>query len=668
MQTRTEFPYAVKEIEHFYIPMSDGTLLAAKAWLPVEGEQIPVPAILEYLPYRKRDGTAVRDALTHPWFAGHGYGCVRVDMRGNGESQGLMLDEYLPQEQQDALEIIEWLCAQPWCNGNVGMMGISWGGFNSLQVAALKPKALKAIITLCSTDDRYQDDIHYKGGNLLLENIGWAATMLNFSAAAPDPLLVDDWRERWLDRLENMPLLLENWLEHQSRDEYWQQGSICEDYSAIDAAVFAVGGWGDAYSSTIARMMENLNCPRKALIGPWAHKYPHFAVPDPAIGFLQESLRWWDYWLKDIDNGIMDEPQCTFYVQDAVAPQASYDKRNGEWVQTDQWPSNKVQDQMLYLSNQKLTVLAPEIADKQIINSPLTTGSAAGEYCIIWLGPEFPTDQRGDDSQSMCFTSEVLDQDLALLGAPCVRLTLSSNQACGQISVRLNDVAPNGEVTRITYGCLNLAHRNSREHPQALMPEEEYTIELKLDDVGYNVPAGHQLRVAISNAYFPLIWPSPALTQLTLSGQKNSITLPIFIGEAADIVFQAPEGAAPEPVEYLSESSNSRKVVQDVMTGEMTTEIEDDFGHMHFLKHGLKVHQKVHEVYSVKPNDPHSAIADINWHYQASRDEWQITVKSQLGLRCDDDYFYIEACQEAFEKEHCVHQQQWQRKVKRVVV
>ena len=665
MDIRKEFPYAVKEIEHFYIPMSDGTLLAAKAWLPEGDEKLSVPAILEYLPYRKRDGTAVRDALTHPWFAGHGYGCVRVDMRGNGESQGLMLDEYLEQEQQDALEVIDWLCEQPWCDGNVGMMGISWGGFNGLQVAALKPKALKAVITLCSTDDRYQDDIHYKGGNMLLENVGWAATMLNFSAAVPDPLLVDDWRERWLDRLENMPLLLENWLTHQARDEYWQQGSICEDYSAIDAAVYAVGGWGDAYSSTIARMMENLECPRKALIGPWAHKYPHFAVPDPAIGFLQEALRWWDHWLKGIDNGVMDEPQCTFYVQDAVAPKASYDKRDGDWVQTSHWPSSNVQEQSLYLNNQKLSQAESDTASNQLISSPLTTGSASGEYCIIWLGPEFPTDQRSDDSQSVCFTSEVLESELALLGAPSIRLILSSNQTCGQICVRLNDVAPNGEVTRITYGCLNLTQRNSREHPQDLIPGEAYTINLKLDDVGYKVPAGHQLRVAISNAYFPLIWPSPALTQLTLYGTDNCISLPVFTGEIADVAFAAPEGATPEPIEYLSESRNSRKVVQDVMTGEVLTEIEDDFGHMHYLNHGLKVHQKAHEIYKIKPNDPYSAVADVNWHYQVGREDWQITVKSQLGLRCDAEYFYIEASQEAFEKEQRVHKQQWQRKVKR---
>ncbi|TJV20271.1 MAG: CocE/NonD family hydrolase, partial [Mesorhizobium sp.] len=143
-------------------------------WMPADAADDPVPAILEHLPYRKRDGTIFRDQLTHPYFAGYGYASIRVDMRGNGDSEGLMDDEYSEQELQDACDVIAWAAAQPWCNGNVGMMGISWGGFNCLQVAAKQPPALKAVISLCSTVDRYADDIHYKGGCLLIENFGWA--------------------------------------------------------------------------------------------------------------------------------------------------------------------------------------------------------------------------------------------------------------------------------------------------------------------------------------------------------------------------------------------------------------------------------------------------------------------------------------------------------------
>jgi putative CocE/NonD family hydrolase len=294
----SEFPRRVREIENQWIELADGCRLAARIWLPEDAAQDPVPAILEYLPYRKRDGTVERDELTHPYLAGHGYAGVRVDMRGNGDSDGLMADEYTRQEHDDALEVIAWLAAQTWCSGAVGMMGISWGGFNALQVAARRPPALKAIVTLCSTDDRYADDIHYMGGCLLTDNLAWASVMLAYSSRPPDPALVGErWREMWLERLEHTPLLIENWLRHQRRDAFWQHGSVCEDFSAIQCAVYAVGGWADGYSHAIPRLLEGLGCPMKGLSGPWAPRYPHVALPGPPIGFLLEMLRGWAHWL-----------------------------------------------------------------------------------------------------------------------------------------------------------------------------------------------------------------------------------------------------------------------------------------------------------------------------------------------------------------------------------
>ena len=322
-------------IEHpdMGIAMPDGCRLSARVWLPDGAEARPVPAILEYLPYRKRDGTCARDALTHPWFAARGYACLRVDMRGSGDSEGLMFDEYAPQEQADALAVIDWIAAQPWCSGAVGMMGISWGGFNALQVAALRPPALKAIVTLCSTVDRFADDIHYKGGCLLNENLGWGGTMLSYQSRPPDPALVGDaWREMWLERLEKLPFFAADWLAHPTRDEYWKHGSVCEDYSAIQAATLAVGGWGDAYRNAVGALVENLSCPAKGIVGPWVHKYPHFAVPEPRIGFLQVALRWWDRWLKGVENGVEDESDLRQYLLRSEPPRASYAHREGEWV------------------------------------------------------------------------------------------------------------------------------------------------------------------------------------------------------------------------------------------------------------------------------------------------------------------------------------------------
>ena len=340
----TNFPKAVRVVEHILIPLKDGTRLAARIWLPEDAEQNPVPAILEYLPYRKRDGTYERDALTHPYLAGHGYAGVRVDLRGSGELTGLLFDEYAQQEQDDGVEVIAWLAAQPWCNGAVGMMGISWGGFNGLQIAARCPPALKAIVTICSTDDRYADDAHYMGGTFLTKaGLEWAFFFFSLMCLPPDPALVgDDWRAMWLERLANIPLFQDNWLAHQRRDAYWKHGSVCEDYAAIQCPVYAVGGWTDGYKNAIPRLLEGLQVPRKGLIGPWAHAYPHFAFPGPQIGFLQEILRWWDHWLKGIDTGVMNEPMLRAWMTESVKPATHHDTLPGRWVAEASWPASGI--------------------------------------------------------------------------------------------------------------------------------------------------------------------------------------------------------------------------------------------------------------------------------------------------------------------------------------
>lgn len=340
-KTVTSFPREVIKKEHVWIPMSDGAKLAATIWLPKDANENPVPAILEYLPYRKDDFTAIRDSARHPYFAGHGYASIRVDIRGSGNSDGILLDEYLKQEQDDALEVFDWICKQPWSTGSIGMIGKSWGGFNGLQIAARQHPALKAVITLCSTDDRFADDVHYRGGNILASDmLWWASTMLAYSARPQDPEVVgESWKENWLERL-NTPPYVNQWMSHQTRDDYWKHGSVCEDYSAINIPVFAVSGWQDGYTDTVFRLIENLPY-SKGLIGPWAHEYPEVATPEPAIGFLQECLRWWDQWLKGLDTGVKDDPKFITYIQESELPQVNYEERPGKWVAESEWPSKK---------------------------------------------------------------------------------------------------------------------------------------------------------------------------------------------------------------------------------------------------------------------------------------------------------------------------------------
>ena len=514
----------IRTIETEWIALADGTRLAATIWLPEDAAEDPVPAILEYLPYRRRDGTVLRDRQMHAYFAGHGYAAVRVDMRGSGDSDGLLLDEYLPQEQADAVEVIAWLAAQPWCSGTVGMMGISWGGFNALQVAAHRPPALKAIITACSTDDRYADDCHYMGGCLLNNTIAWASTMFAFGAQPPDPEVVGErWREMWLERLDNNPLMAADWIEHQHRDEYWTQGSICEDYSSITAAVYAIGGWADGYSNAIPRLIAGLPGPKKGLIGPWAHAYPHAAEPGPQIGFLQEALRWWDHWLKGIDTGIMDEPVLRAWMQESVRPATTYPERPGRWIAETSWPPADRQLKLLYLSGGSLSETPGE--DREVIvASSLSTGVTFGEWCPYGLAGELPADQRPDDGRSVCFDSEPLGAALSRYSARAVvTLDIASDKPSAMIAARLEDVAPDGSSTLVTYGLLNLTHRESHEHPEPLQPGRKYRVKIPLNDIAQAFPAGHRIRLAVATSHWPIVWPSPEKASLSLSTGQHVV-------------------------------------------------------------------------------------------------------------------------------------------------
>ncbi|RJG43945.1 CocE/NonD family hydrolase [Mesorhizobium sp. DCY119] len=665
MKTITDFPRTVLEFPDMGIVMPDGCRLSARVWMPDDADQEPVPVILEHLPYRKRDGTTARDALTHPYFAGHGYACIRVDMRGNGDSEGLMDDEYSEQELQDAVNVIAWAASQPWCNGNVGMMGISWGGFNSLQVAAKQPEALKAIITLCSTDDRYADDIHYKGGLLLNENLGWGSTMLSYSSRAPDPALVGDkWRDMWLARLENEPFLPADWLRHQRRDAYWKRGSVCEDFSKIKAATLAVGGWGDAYKNAVARIVEGVQAPAKGLIGPWIHKYPHFAVPKPAIGFLQEALRWWDRWLKGIDTGVDNDPAMRLYVMDSVPPRDWYEERPGRWIAEKNWPSKTIAPKRLHLAADNSLTDTAEILSSIKVATPQDCGMAGGEYCAIWLGPELPGDQREDDEKSVCFDGPPLEATMDIVGAPVIRLRLAADHERAMVAVRLCDVQPDGSSTRITYGVLNLTHRDSHEFPKAMPPGEAVEITLKLDDIAYSVAKGHRLRVAVSSTYWPLVWPSPRPVTLTL--EQGAIDLPVRpSGSGDEVTFAEPEGATPWQVETLRKSANSRKVERDAATGKVSLVIVDDFGEIRDKDHGLVNGGVAREWWTIDPADPLSAFGKTHWTSTLSRNEWSLRTETFTKMHSDAKNFYLSGRIEAYEGNVLVFERDFKEEIPR---
>lgn len=660
----TDFPREIEKIENIWIPMADGTRLSATIWIPKDAKENPVPALLEYIPYRKNDATALRDSLRHPYFAGHGYASIRVDIRGSGESEGILYDEYLKQEQDDALEVLDWIAAQPWYTGGVGMFGKSWGGFNSLQVAARNHPALKTVITLCSTDDRYADDVHYKGGTMLASDmLWWASTMLAFNARPQDPAVVGpSWKDNWLERLDKTPPFAEEWIKHQRRDAYWKHGSVCEDYSNIKIPVYAVGGWEDGYRNAVFRLLEGLEGPRKGLVGPWTHEYPEMAVPGPQIGFLQEALRWWDQWLKGKETGIMEEPMLVAYINDSTPPKTYADYREGQWVAEETWAPKEATYKAYYLAENRLVEKTPQVEEKIVINSAQQHGLYAGVFCPFGLEGELPADQRIENGYATLFRSEVLEEDMSLLGFPKLKMAFSSDKPLANMIVRLNDVSPEGPITRVSWGVLNLTHLNGHEFPEKLVPHEKYEATIDLNSIGYKIPKGHRVEIALSPTYWPHVWPSPEEAELTVYlNEKTQLLLPEREAKNIDqnIQFQHPETSEALDKISLKEPDRKREISFDVVTGEWMLDDYSDEGIRKLPTNGLESGSVNRNVYKIKAGDPLSANVQCDWTILVGRDEWQTKVVTKSMMHADLTTFYLTNRVTAFEGDVEVFDREW---------
>ena len=666
MQTITDFPFKTEVYDNVRIPMHDGVHLAARIWRPAGSDTNPVPAILEFLPYRRRDGTAERDAITHPYFAGHGYACVRADIRGSGDSEGVLKGEYLREEQDDALAILEWLERQPWCTGSVGMIGISWGGFNGLQVAARRPRQLKAVISICSTDDRYADDIHFMGGCLLLDKLTWGSVMLSLNAAPPDPEVAGSrWRELWTKRLNESGFWIEDWLRHQRRDEFYKHGSVCEDWGAIQCPVLAVGGWADGYTNSVFRLLANLQSPRKGLVGPWAHKYPHFAKPGPQIGFLQEALRWWDKWLKGIETGVMDEPMLRAWIEDAIRPQPYNPKKPGRWVAEPQWPPVDLQLQTFGLSTGKLGPSSNEVVT---ISSPQTTGMAAGKWCAYGTWADQPLDQREEMGGQLIFDSAPLIEPLDCLGAPVLEFDIECDQPGAFVVATLCEVFPDGAATRISYGILNLTHRESHQQPESLVPGKRFRVRLQLNDIGHRFGAGNRIRAAISNAYWPIVWPSPAANTLAIHCDRSELSLPVRRPNQFDDklpALPAPQSSAPLRQTQIEPACNQWITRFDAMNGETVLTRLNDEGLHRIDDTGMELNLRSEHTYTIKADDPLSARLDTHYIRRYFRGDWAVIIETKVMMTSTAEQFLVDASLVAKEGEEILKTTTWSLRIPR---
>ncbi|MCZ4316646.1 CocE/NonD family hydrolase [Comamonadaceae bacterium G21597-S1] len=655
-----------------WIPMTDGVRLAARIWLPLDAESDPVPALLEYLPYRRRDGTSHRDAITQPYMAGHGYAAVRVDVRGSGDSGGVLPDEYTRQEIDDGVAVIAWLAAQPWCSGRVGMWGISWGGINTLQVAARRPPALAAIVPMGFADDRYNGDCHFMGGCVLEGNISWGGSFFAAMACPPDPAVVGEhWRAMWLQRLEQAEPPLATWLAHPHRDAYWRRDDVFDDPDRIQVPAWLVNGWQDSYARNILPLLARLQGPKKALIGPWAHGWPHLARPGPAIGFLQEAVRWWDHWLKDVDNGVMDEPMLRVWMGDWVAPARLVPHWPGRWVAQDTWPAPDAASATLFLCADGGLHAQAGVEAALAVHSPQTNGAQAGYQCSYGLGPDLSDDQQGDDATSLCFDTAPLPHDRELLGEPELELDLHADQPQALLAARLCDVAPDGRSLRLSYGLLNLSHRDGSGSPRPLVPGQMVRVRLRLCGLAHRVPAGHRIRLALSNAYWPIAWPAPVSHTLTIHAGRARLQLPLLRPDAGlqdpAPAFGEPEGAPEQALVALRPRVTDRPQDhrQQLPDGSWLWTRARDRGAWKTIDTDVAYDTQGELHFVVHNDDPLSAQQSITLTTDIGRSGWNTRVAVTTRLSADAEHFRVQASLQAWEGAQPVFSRDWDLRIPR---
>jgi uncharacterized protein len=433
--------------------------------------------------------------------------------------------------------------------------------------------------------------------------------------------------------------------------------------------VYMVGGWTDSYRNAILRFLEAYPGPCKGLIGPWGHDYPEDGAPGPAIGFLQEAVRWWDHWLKGVDNGVMGEPKLRAWMPEAHRPASGYLTHPGRWLAADRWPATDVETRQFQIGAGTLHAGESGVPDRDAQLRILGAEAAAGDLGQ-WGGHgdalEFPPDQRPEDGLSLSFDTGPLAEPVEILGVPVARLDLSADRPLALVAVRLCDVWPDGASTLITRGLKNLAHRTSDSRPEPLIPGQRYPVDVPLNAIGYQVPAGHRLRLAVSPTYWPWAWPAPERVTLSVFTGGSVLDLPVWIGSlehAPPAHFAVPE-RAPMPQHEPLGGGSGREVRRDVATGTVEVINTVDDGHR-LLDDGLEYREHERDVYHVVEGDPLSARVECVRAFSVGRAQWRITVRTVSTMSATAGGFQVTNALDAYEGDDRVFTRTWNAEVPR---
>ncbi len=637
----------------------DGVELSANLWLPIAPADRPetrFPAVLEMIPYGKDSWRRNADIARGTYLAKRGYALCRVDVRGTGSSAGVALDEYTEAETRDGYDAVEWLAAQPWCTGAVGMWGISYGGFTSIQVAKLRPPHLRAVVPIQATDDRYLTDVHYIGGCVTASELSqYAVSQVAMNAMPPDPAYrPDTWRADWLERLEATPPWLFEWLRQQHDGPYWRPGSLAPAYDAIEAAVLNIGGWMDSYVDAALRMQAGCAAPSRTIVGNWVHGLPASATPGPNVDELHELVRFFDRWLKGIPNGADSEPPLTWFEREYATPEPFPVSLPGRWRAAAAYPHPAVVEAAWRFAGGSLPLVGRLEPDGGSASEARGQSEAAGQgepardsmtgtdvyehrptvgtrASLSWGAGGPPNglarDLRPDESLGPTYTSDPLRESLSVLGVPFVVLHLCVSAPVATAVVRMTDVAPDGTSAQVSAGILNLTHRRSHERPEPLVAGSVEEIRIELRPAGYRFEAGHRIRVSVASAAWPVIWPSPHPATFELHrgpAAPSRLVLPVVpaAGGPGDTAVPAFKTSPPDVPDVGGEGSVDRPVWQvatDVIDDTVTVTIHD--GGEDILDDGRRLYAAETLELSASDSDPARAMmrADVvyRWHEHA---------------------------------------------------
>lgn len=652
----------IEVTDHLWIPMPDGTRLAARLWLPKLG--YPIPAVFEYIPYRKTDMVRARDERNNPYFAANGIAALRVDMRGSGDSEGTMPDMYAATELDDARRIVEWMAEQPWCNGHVGMFGTSWGGTSALQISRDKPEALKAVIAVCATHDRYEDDIHHKGGCLLTDTFEWGATLPAILGSPLSPAVGNDWLDKWKSRIADLSFPLENWVRNEARGKYWRHGSIIHDVDRLNCPILAVGGWADRYSNSVMSLVDARPDLVWGVVGPWGHHYPDHGHPGPAMGFQDLALTWFRHWLQDDPVKPPETPKLRVWLREYDRPQDSLDIRSGAWMEagpTPKWSTHET----LHLTTDGLCSTTAAPIDSAV-TANLRLGIAAGDTGYFGRFGGLPLEQRDEDALCLQFDTAPLDDDLILFGRASAELVLSAELPRSQLCLRLCDVSPDGSSNRIALSIRNLCLDEQLDAPEVLEPIARRRYRIPFHAKAYRVRRGHRLRLAIGASYWPMVWTPPELGKITV--HRGSMYIPRLTGAprtpresippARDLpVRKSYSTLSDPPVKRYREDRNDGKLAQGWYQAPVRLRYHDtqtDFEYETRANHVLDT------------EDPLSASTEFDHRMSYSRPDGEATVRCVVTVNSTSETYFLDGRFTATWKGKIIGQRHWDCAVPRV--